>query len=150
MLGFKEWSLRIHWQIFIEHLLCVKNLWFNWKYSSILSFPGGSVIKESACQCRRRRRHGFDPWVRKISWRRKWQPTSVFLPGKSHGQRSLACCSPRVAKSQTWMSMHTQQYTKQFKSLQSIEKDGHEADVWAYENAALPVSKALLEMEFLS
>ena len=43
--------------------------------------------KESACQCRR---HKFDPWVRKIPWRRKWQPTPVFLPGKSHRQRSLA------------------------------------------------------------
>ena len=43
--------------------------------------------KESACQ---RRRHGFNPWVRKIHWRSKWQPTPVFLPGKSHGQRSLA------------------------------------------------------------
>ena len=32
----------------------------------------------------------FDPWVRKISWRREWQPTPVFLPGESHGQRSLA------------------------------------------------------------
>ena len=42
--------------------------------------------KEAACQCRRRR---FDSWVRKIPWRRKWQPTPVFLPGKSHGQRSL-------------------------------------------------------------
>ena len=42
--------------------------------------------KESACQCRR---HKFDPWVRKIPWRRKWQPTPVFLPGKSHRQRSL-------------------------------------------------------------
>ena len=37
-------------------------------------------------QCRR---HGFDPWVGKIPWRRKWQPTPIFLPGKSHGQRSL-------------------------------------------------------------
>jgi len=37
-------------------------------------------------QCRRL---GFDPWVRKIPWRRKWQPTPVFSPGKSHGQRSL-------------------------------------------------------------
>ena len=35
--------------------------------------------KESACQCRRCRRHGFDPWVEKIPWRRKWQPTPVFL-----------------------------------------------------------------------
>ena len=39
---------------------------------------------------RRHKRHGFDPWVRKIPWTRKWQPTSVFLPGKFHGQRSLA------------------------------------------------------------
>ena len=36
------------------------------------------------------RRHKFDPWVRKIPWRKTWQPTPVFLPGKSHGQRSLA------------------------------------------------------------
>ena len=34
-------------------------------------------------------RHGFDPWVGRIPWRRKWQPTPVLLPGKSHGQRSL-------------------------------------------------------------
>ena len=34
-------------------------------------------------------RHRLDPWVRKIPWRRKWQPTPVFLPGESHGQRSL-------------------------------------------------------------
>ena len=47
--------------------------------------------KESACQFRR---HGFDPWVRKILWRREWQPTPVFLPGKFHGQRSLAGYSP--------------------------------------------------------
>ena len=32
---------------------------------------------------------GFDPWVRKIPWRREWPPTPVFLPGESHGQRSL-------------------------------------------------------------
>ena len=47
--------------------------------------------KESACQCRR---HRFNPWVRKIPWRRKRQPTSVFLPGDSHGQRSLVSYSP--------------------------------------------------------
>ena len=38
----------------------------------------------------RTKRHGFDPWVRKMPWRRKWQPTLVFWPGKSHRQRSLA------------------------------------------------------------
>ena len=45
--------------------------------------------KESACQRRRFRRHGLDPWVGKIPWRRAWQPIPVFLPGGSHGQRSL-------------------------------------------------------------
>ena len=39
------------------------------------------------------RRPGFNPWVGKISWRRKWQPTPVFLLGESHGQRSLMGCS---------------------------------------------------------
>ena len=47
--------------------------------------------KESACQCKR---HGFSPWVWTISWNKKWQPTLVFLPGKSHGQRSLVGYSP--------------------------------------------------------
>ena len=47
--------------------------------------------KEPACQCRRLR---FNPWVGQIPWRRAWQPTPVFLPWKSHGQRSLAGCSP--------------------------------------------------------
>ena len=40
----------------------------------------------------------FDPWVGKIPWRRKWQPTPVFLPGEFHGQRSLAGYSPRDGK----------------------------------------------------
>ena len=50
-------------------------------------FPRWLSDKESACQCKR---HGFDPWVRKIPWRRKWQPSPVSLPGKSRRQRSLA------------------------------------------------------------
>ena len=52
-------------------------------------FPGGASAKESACQCRRWKRWGFDPWVRKIPWKRAWQSTPVFLPRESHGQRSL-------------------------------------------------------------
>ena len=59
-----------------------------------LGFPGGSRGKESAYQCRKCKRHGLDPWVRKILWRRKWQPTLVFLPGKSRGQRRLGGYSP--------------------------------------------------------
>ena len=50
-------------------------------------FPGGSDGKESACNAGKPAR--FDPWVRKIPWRREWQTTPVFLPGESHGQRSL-------------------------------------------------------------
>ena len=46
---------------------------------------------ESACQFRRPR---FDPWVEKIPWRRKWQNSPAFLPGKPHGQRSLAGYRP--------------------------------------------------------
>ena len=59
-----------------------------------LNRTGASSGKESACQCRRHRRHRFDPWVRKIPWRRKWQPTLVFLLGKPQRQRSLAGYSP--------------------------------------------------------
>ena len=57
----------------------------------LLDFPGWLCGKESACQCRR---HEFSPWVGKIPWRRKWQPTPVFLPGKAHGQRNLVSYSP--------------------------------------------------------
>ena len=56
-------------------------------------FPKVTVDKESACQCRRHNRHGFSPWVGKIPWSRKGQP-GKFLPGKSHGQRSLVGYSP--------------------------------------------------------
>ena len=54
-----------------------------------MGFPGGTSGKELACQRRRLKRRSFDPWVGKIPCRRKWQPTLVFLPGESHGQRSL-------------------------------------------------------------
>ena len=54
--------------------------------------------KESTYQCRR---SGFDPQVRKIPWRRKWQPALVFLPGESHGQRNLVGTVHNVAKNQT-------------------------------------------------
>ena len=48
-------------------------------------FPGGISGKESTCQCRR---HGFSPWVRKIPWRRAWQPTPAFLPEESQTEES--------------------------------------------------------------
>ena len=53
------------------------------------NFPGGSDSKSVCLQCKR---PGFDPWVWKIPWRRKWQPTPVLLPGKSQGRGSLVGC----------------------------------------------------------
>ena len=52
---------------------------------------GGSDSKRVCLPCRR---PGFDPWVGKIPWSKIWQPTPVFLPGESHGQRSLAGYNP--------------------------------------------------------
>ena len=66
-------------------------------YWSIVAFP---VVKKkknkkkTACHCKRAKRRGFDPWVGKILWSRKWQSTPVLLPGKFHGQRSLVGYSP--------------------------------------------------------
>ena len=59
-----------------------------------LGFPGGTSGKEPTCQCRRCKWLRFHPFVRKIPWRRAWQPTPVFLPGESHGQRGLVGYSP--------------------------------------------------------
>ena len=60
-----------------------------------MGFPGGSDSKSVCLQCGRPR---FDPWVRKIPWRRKWQPTPVRFPGKLHGWRSLVGHSPWSCK----------------------------------------------------
>ena len=60
-----------------------------------------ALLVKTAWQCRRHKWRGFNPWVRKSPWRRTWQPTPVFLPGESHGQRSLEGYSPGVTQSQT-------------------------------------------------
>ena len=62
----------------------------------VQKFPGTRCLsgEEPACQCRRHRRRGFDPWVGKIRLSRKWQPAPVFLPGKFHGQKNLVGYSP--------------------------------------------------------
>ena len=86
----------------ICHTPILKCAIFHYSYTSLnyislylyMGFPGGTSGKELACQCRRYKRHGFDPWVGMICWRRAWQPTSVFWPEESHGQRSLASYSP--------------------------------------------------------
>ena len=61
------------------------------KKQNVEGLPWWLSGKKSTCQCRRR---GFNPWVGKIPWRRKWQPTPVSLTRKCNGQRSLAGCSP--------------------------------------------------------
>ena len=72
----------------------------------MLDFPGGSDSKSIYLQCGKPR---FDPWVGKIPWRRKWQPTPVFLPGDSQGQRSLVGCRlwGRTELDTTeWLTLH--------------------------------------------
>ena len=59
------------------------------------------VVKNLPANAEDIRDSRFNPWVRKIPWRRKWQPTPVFLPGISHRQRSLVATVHRVTKSQT-------------------------------------------------
>ena len=78
---------------------------------SSLCFTRWLSGKESACQCRRRKRCEFDPWVGKIPWRRKWQPIPVFLPGKSHAQWHLAGYNLYVCKESDttdWTTEHAQ------------------------------------------
>ena len=76
------------------YLLFFMNLiWtsFAVNYCDLWGFPGGSDDKASACNAGG---PGFNPWVGKIPRRRKWQPTLIFLPGESHGQRTLIGYSP--------------------------------------------------------
>ena len=75
-----------------------------------MGFPGGSAGKEPVCQYRRCKRCKFNPWVGKISWRRKWLPTPVFLPGKSHDRGAWWATVYGVAKSWTQPSTHTATY----------------------------------------
>ena len=67
---------------------------FRGVYAFLLGFPGGACGKEHACQCRKHKRCRFNPWVRKIPWRKAYQPTPVFLLGKCYGKRNLVGYSP--------------------------------------------------------
>ena len=74
---------------------------FSWLIFIVVVFVLWLSGKESACRHRRGR---FDPWIGKIPWRRKWHPTPVLFPGKSHGQRSLAGYTPCSLKEPKWLS----------------------------------------------
>ena len=78
-------------------LLCLQHLKL-YSIHSCVGFPRWLSGNESACQCMRCRRPRLDPWVRKISWGRKWQLPPVFLPGESYGYRSLVGYSSRRCK----------------------------------------------------
>ena len=84
------------------HLFAVKH--------EMRELPRRCSRKESACQCRRQKRQRFSSWVEKIPWRRKWQPTPVFFPGKSYGQRSLVGYCPWGRK-ELDMTEHTHSHT---------------------------------------
>ena len=86
----------------------------NWIYINLLEwFTRWHSGKESACQCRKPRRHGLGSSAGKIPWRMKWQPTPVFLPGESQEQRSLVGpalrgCKESDTTEHTCMQQHTQ------------------------------------------
>jgi len=110
-------ELRCLWQKTMDILLSGRErIHLPWPFCSIQApnrFPGGASGKEPACQCRRHKRHWFDPWVRKIPWRRKWQPTPVFLPGEFQEQRSLAGYSARDCRRvrHSWAHTHLVELT---------------------------------------
>ena len=90
-----------------------------WQLLKSTRLPQGLRDRESVCQCKRCR---LDPWVGKIRWRRKWQPTPVFLPGESHGWKILAGYSPWDCKESTQLSGFTFTLLS-FSGMRSEEKD---------------------------
>ena len=67
-------------------------------YVTLSHLVGASLVAQMVKNLSAMQETGFNPRVGKIPWRRTWQPTPVFLPGESHGQRSLAGYSPRGLK----------------------------------------------------
>ena len=68
---------------------------------SYVGFPGGAGDKEPTCQCRRYKRHGFNPWVGKVPWRRACQPSPVFCLEDLLDRGAWQAIVHRIAKSQT-------------------------------------------------
>ena len=97
--------------------------------------------KESACQCRRLKRHGFDSWVRKIPWRRKWQPIPDSCLQNSRDRGVWRATVPGVTKSRTWLSVSThagcasstslvQERSGQCMSVNWLETRGQNVGTW--------------------
>ena len=71
-----------------------------------MGFSSDLAVKNPAPVIQETQETGFKPWVRNAPWKRKWQPTPVFLPGKSYAQRSLAGYSPGGLKELDMTSAH--------------------------------------------
>ena len=83
------WSGGCHCLLHQSSQFTLKNsLWMLYIHSTDLGFPGGAVVKESACQHKRWKRCGFNPWVRKIPWSRKWQPSPISWTEEPGGLQS--------------------------------------------------------------
>ena len=77
-------------------MLFVKKKFFMFlKMYTFYGLPRWPSVKNLPTSTGRLKRPGFNPWIKKISWRRAWQPTPVFLPREPDGQRSLAGFSPQ-------------------------------------------------------
>ena len=88
-----QWGIKFHMQGQLDFKSSkLVNLLYIW-VSNTWGFPSDSELKNLPAK-EEMQETGFDPWVRKIPWRRKWQPIPIFLLGESHGQRSLAGYSP--------------------------------------------------------
>ena len=83
-----------------------------------IQLPSSSDGKESACKAEAR----FDPWVGEILWRREWQPTPVFLPGESHGRRSLVGYSSWGRRESDTTERPSTHSTLNYKSLEKCKK----------------------------
>ena len=102
----KTWCICVYWWKDIHELTVekkrlrttVKKGILTKAYNSYIGLPRWLSGKEFASQCRSQRRHKFDPWVRKIPWRRTWKPTPAFLLGELHGQRTLTDYKPWLCK----------------------------------------------------
>ena len=73
---------------------CIRNYCTHYQYPGIVLNTSMLVVRSLPASAGDINRREFDPWFRKIPWRRKWQPTPIVLPGESHGQKSLVGYSP--------------------------------------------------------
>ena len=97
---------------------------YNFSCSRVVAgFPDGSVVekKKSICLCRNHRRDGFDAWVGKIPWRRKWKPTLVYLLWKSQDRGTWQATVHQVAKSWTRLSDQTHNWTYKGRSHKDFD-----------------------------